>query len=195
MNKNKKIFLILACLALLVFIGSTAYTYAKYFTVKQGIMGSEIRIWNIKINDENIKTGQRLSETITATIDENKHTASGKIAPGSKGHFTIVVDYSNVDLSFNYELLMGENENLPDLKIYKLEVDDVEITQTDGANMSNDVIITDPDDDRKKIIEVFIEWNDDENNGATMSNEEDTQIPINYDSIEFDVEIILTQIQ
>lgn len=195
MNKKKKIILLLAFIALFVFVGSTAYTYAKYFSVKEGTMGTQIKVWDIKINNESIKNGQTLTERITATIDANTHTAENKIAPGSKGQFTIELDYSNVDLSFNYELSMGENDNLPDLKIYKLVVDGQEITATDGAKINNNVLITDPDDDRKKIIEVFIEWNDDENNGATMSNEQDTQIPINYDSIEFDVDITLTQIQ
>ncbi len=195
MSKNRKIILLFAFISLLICIGTTASTYAKYFSVKEGKIGSQIKVWDIKINNENIKNGQILQKKINATIEPNKNIAENKIAPGSKGQFTIVIDYTNVELSFNYQLSMGENDNLKDLKIYKLEVDGQEITANNGAEINDNVIVSPTDTNKVKTINVFIEWNDDETTGATMDNEADTQIPINYDNIEFDVKIILTQIQ
>ena len=195
MEKKKKIALILAIFALIAFIGSVAYTYAKYFTLTTGKIGSSIKQWNIKVNDELIKNNTTLSQTITAYFpNENGKTAVNKMAPGTEGYFEIVIDYSKVDLSFSYDLSIAENEKLKDLQIDRIEVDGEEIERTDpdSINIVGNVNIEDPDDDLKKIVIVYFKWYDESDNN--MDDEEDTSIPIENDSIDFDVNILVTQL-
>lgn len=195
MEKKKKIALILAIFALIAFIGSVAYTYAKYFTLTTGKIGSSIKQWNIKVNDELIKNNTTLSQTITAYFpNENGKTAVNKMAPGTEGYFEIVIDYSKVDLSFSYDLSIAENEKLKDLQIDRIEVDGEEIERTDpdSINIVGNVNIEDPDDDLKKIVIVYFKWYDESDN--IMDDEEDTSIPIENDSIDFDVNILVTQL-
>ena len=195
MEKKKKIALILAIFALIAFIGSVAYTYAKYFTLSTGKIGSSIKQWNIKVNDELIKNNTTLSQTITAYFpNENGKTAVNKMAPGTEGYFEIVIDYSKVDLSFSYDLSIAENEKLKDLQIDRIEVDGEEIERTDpdSINIVGNVNIEDPDDDLKKIVIVYFKWYDESDNN--MDDEEDTSIPIENDSIDFDVNILVTQL-
>lgn len=194
MNKKKKIILLFACLSLLVFIGSTAYTYAKYFSQTKRDIGTNIKKWNIKINDIDIKNGTTLSEGITATFTGSQHIAENTMAPSSEGYFEINLDYSDVEVSFKYEISIEENTTVPDISIYKLEVDNTEI-EGNGLTISNEIDInSDTDDNKKKTIKVYIKWNDDESNGATMSNEEDTDVAINNKTIDFNVNLSFVQI-
>lgn len=194
MNRKKKIILLFACLSLLVFIGSTAYTYAKYFSQTKRDIGTNIKKWNIKINDIDIKNGTTLSEGITATFTGSQHIAENTMAPSSEGYFEINLDYSDVEVSFKYEISIEENTTVPDISIYKLEVDNTEI-EGNGLTISNEIDInSDTDDDKKKTIKVYIKWNDDESNGATMSNEEDTDVAINNQTIDFNVNLSFVQI-
>ncbi len=194
MTKKKKIILLFACLSLLLFIGSTAYTYAKYFSQTKRDIGTNIKKWNIKVNDKDIKNGTTLSEGITATFTGSNHIANNTMAPSSEGFFNISLDYSDVEVSFKYEISIEENTTVPDISIYKLEVDGVEIQGT-GLTISNEINIkNDTDTDKKKDIKVYIKWNDDESKGATMSNEEDTQVAINNEKIDFNVNLNFVQI-
>lgn len=194
MKKNKKIILLLAFLSLFVCIYEVATTYAKYFTQTTGSIGSNIKKWDIKVNGESIKNGYKLNNVITAYFENNKHTAKNKIAPDSEGYFLINLDYSNVDLSFQYEITIEDNDLVNDINIYKLEVDGQEITTTNNT-ISNTIDINDPNDTTKaKEIKVYIKWNDDENSGATMNNEEDTKVAIDYKTVDFNIGIKLTQL-
>lgn len=194
MNKKKKIILLFACLSLLFCIGNTAYTYAKYFSQTKRDIGTNIKKWNIKVNDIDIKNGTTLNEGITATFTGSKHIAENTTAPSSEGYFEINLDYSDVEVSFKYEISIEENTTVPDISIYKLEVDNTEI-KGDGLTISNEINIkTDTDTDKKKKIKVYVKWNDDESNGATMSNKEDTEVAINNKTIDFNVNLNFTQI-
>ena len=192
MKKKKTIVLVLAIISLIFFIVSTAYTYAKYYTKENGTIGSNIKKWDIKINNESIKTGTVLSNNITAYIDENIHVAENNIAPGANGYFLIDVDYTNVDLSFSYDISIESNNTIPDIEIYKVEVDNEEYEAQNGHITGSIDIATQTE--KTKEIKVYIRWNDDENNGATMDNDEDTQVTINYDEIDFNVTVLITQL-
>ena len=195
MEKKKKIALILGIIALIAFVGSVAYTYAKYFTLTTGKIGSSIKQWNILVNDELIKNNTTLSQRITAYFpNTNGKTKVNKMAPGTEGYFQIEIDYSKVDLSFSYDLSIAENEKLKDLQIDRIVVDGEEIEREseDSINVVGNVNIDDPDDDRKKIIIVYFKWYDGTDN--IMDDEEDTSIPIENESIDFDVNILVTQL-
>jgi hypothetical protein len=195
MTRKKKIILLFACLSLIMFIGSTAYTYAKYFSQTKRDIGTDIKKWNIKINNEDIKTGMSLTDKITTTVAGTNHIAENTIAPTSEGSFEITLDYTDVEVSFKYEITVEENEIVPDITIYKLEVDGTEIAGN-GLTISNSVNIkNDPDTDKKKNIKVYLKWNDDPNQGAQLDNKADTEIVANYDTVSFNINLDVVQIQ
>lgn len=192
MNKRKKILLLFACLSLLLFITSTVYTYAKYYSQTNRDIGTNIKKWKIKVNNNDIKNGETLGEEISATFEGSEHIAENTMAPGSIGSFEIELDYSNVEVSFEYEIGIEKTE-IEDIEIYKLEVDGTEITGN-GLTITNQIDIkNDTDTDKIKKIKVSLIWNDDEN--ASLNNSEDTQIAINNNTIDFNISLKLTQIQ
>lgn len=194
MKTRKKIILLLAFISLFICLYQVTSTYAKYFTKTTSSIGSNIKKWNIKVNGESIKNGYKLTNPITAYFEPNENIADNQIAPTREGYFIINLDYNDVDLSFQYELTIEDNEIVNDISIFKLEVDGMEIS-TNNNTISNTVNINDPNDTTKsKEIKVYIKWNDDENNGAQMNNEQDTSIATNYDTIDFNIGIKLTQL-
>ncbi len=192
MKNKKKVILILAILSLIFFLASTAYTYAKYYTKENGTIGSHIKKWDIKINNESIRTGTVLSNKITAYIDANENIARNKIAPGTYGYFLIDVDYTNVDLSFSYDISIEVDDTISDIESYMVEVDGEEYEAVDGHIVGTiDVAAA---GEKRKEIKVYLRWNDEESAGATMDNEEDTQVTIDYESIDFNVAVQITQL-
>lgn len=192
MKVKRTIILVLALISLAIFLGSSAYTYAKYYTKEDSTIGSHIKKWDIKINNESIRTGTVLSQKINAYIEGNPNVADNTIAPGTYGYFLIDVDYTNVDLSFTYDISIEVNDTIPDIESYKVEVDGVEITAVDGhiiGTIDINSAVT-----RTKEIKVYLRWNDAESTGATMTNEEDTQVTIDYEEIDFNVTVQITQI-
>lgn len=190
---KKKIFFLLACTSLLICIGSTIYTYAKYNSQSNHDIGTNIKKWKIKVNNKEIKNNAELNELINVTFENNEHTAENKMAPGSNGSFEIELDYSNVEVSFEYEISI-KDVTIPDIAITKVEVDNELIPSTNDYKISNKVNLNDNTNTSKvKTIKVYLSWKDDEN--STMDNTEDTNITINNNSIDFDINIRFTQIR
>ncbi len=190
---KKKIIFLLACTSLLFFVGSTIYTYAKYNSQSNHDIGTYIKKWKIKVNDKEIENNTELSELINVVFENNEHIAENKMAPGSNGSFEIELDYSNVEVSFEYEISI-KDVTIADIAITKIEVDNEVIPSTNDYKISNVVNLNDNSNTSKiKKIKVYLSWKDDEN--ATMNNTEDTNIAINNNSIDFDINIRFTQIR
>ena len=180
MNKKRKIVLVLAIISLVIFAAGAAYTYAKYFTRSNSTLGSQIKKWEIKINDESISGKTTLTNDITITFDDNEHVAENKIAPGTEGLFEIEIDYTNVSLNFSYDLSIAESDTLPDVELSKIEVDGNEISITRDPQGVAHVIgnITVDGVTTSKTILVYIKWNDD---AATESMDDAEDTAVGYD--------------
>lgn len=190
MKKRKKIFLLLAILSLFCCCYTFTKTYAKYFSQPKNERKFYIKRWNILINDEEIKNNQELSNKLSLNIDNLENVAENKIAPDSTGNFEINLDYTNTDLNFNYEIEIYGNEDLKDLIIYKIEINDEQQVQKETNNIINGTVNINEEPKSKKI-KIYTKWNDDES--ASMNDEEDTEISRKYENITLDVKIKLTQ--
>ncbi len=195
MTKKRKVYLLLAFISLFICIYTTSSTYAKYFSKTDSTQGYNIKKWNIKLNNEDIKTNHNLQEKIKINIDESEDIEKDKLAPDASGYFIIDLDYENVDLSFDYDIIIEGNEDLTDLIIYKIEINNNEYTSNNEEKnkISQSIDIENSENPKKQEIKVFIKWNDNTENGANMTNEEDTYIPINYENIDFQINVNITQ--
>ena len=187
MKNKKKIVLILAIISLLILIAGSAYSYAKYFTRLNESIGSTIKRWDIKINNETIRNKTTLENNIIATFPNvNGNTKANKIAPGIEGYFDITIDYSGVDVDFTYTLNI-EGDAVADIKLSKLEVDGVQVDASQGV--SGDIIINGTD--TTKTIRAYVKWIDDATN--ELDDDEDTIIAIENEAVDFDVQISFVQ--
>ena len=184
MIKKIKILLVIASLALTLSLMSN--TYSRYVAGATGNLDMVFAKWQILVNDTDITGNNSSAINLVPVIDENANVATNKIAPSTKGHFDIVIDPSNVDLSFDYAInLSVTNDDMPDLMITKYAIldedyiDSDEITTTPiDNNMINGSLDYNNEVENFAFepftIRVYFEWY--EGVDEQMTDEDDTAI-------------------
>ena len=154
-------------------------TYSKYVTSISSDADMAIASWKILVNNQDITNGANLSNVITPIFPGNSNIASGVIAPTAEGYFDILIDATDTDVSFKYTITTSDNEDsvVSDLVISGYSVDngvrqDV-IDEGDGFKIENTILYNSQDKDVS--LRVYLKWNDDSENGATMDNDDDTE--------------------
>lgn len=192
MKNLKKFLFIISCISACISLFFIVDTYSRYVTSATGTAKLEIAKWNITVNDLTVKNNSDLSSVITPTFPGTTHIAEGIIAPTSEGYFELNMDYTNVDVSFDYEISITPNANssVKDLVPTGYSINDSEI-----INITNNSTITGTilknDTTRQQSLCIYIKWDDE---SGTMDNAADTAttIPENATTL-LDVNISFTQ--
>ena len=121
---------------LLIFILSS--TYARYRSTKEFELNSNVARWNIKLNGTDLSdTTADFSTIVTPVFPGSTNIAANVIAPKAEGYFDLVIDYSEVDVSFTYTFdIDSTNSKVVDLIVYKYEVYGCDITDPANSNVS-----------------------------------------------------------
>ena len=180
-RKNKlRVLEILCIISLLFTIFSIRRTYARYFEKVDTTYQTHIKRCLIKINDFNIHEAKSLSEVVQPVLVENENMNNNNtLVPGRTGYFDMMIDYTYVDLAFEYEFSIEQlNETqLTDFEIYGYEIVDGDKSTVTETKQIKGVI--DPDKDlnsakeKKRDIRILFRWND--GDGSIMDNKLDTQ--------------------
>ena len=180
---NRKFKIILLILSLSLTLSYMSNTYSRYVADATGNLEVLFAKWQILVNGQDIEDQTTSSIRLTPVIDANANVAQGKIAPSSKGHFDIVINPENVDVSFEYAIQLAVlNENMPDIMVTKysiLDNDYVEGTTLDIEDIQNNEIIGSFDYTQGKkyetfIVRVYFEWY--EGTNELMNDEADTAV-------------------
>lgn len=194
MIKIKKWHLILAICALILCITQIQQTYAKYLDTKEGDTDFTIAKWKILVNQQDITEASTMSSLINPVYIENEHMKEGVIAPGREGYFDLVIDSSNTEVSFRYDISVtsSENSSVNDLVITGYSLNDSEIIPVSDQlnNLSNIIYYTDTNKENK--IRIYFKWRD--GTGENMNNEADTNASIQGVNAKLKVNITFTQI-
>ena len=110
MKNNKKFILLLISILICLIIFSIVQIYAKYLTSAKGKTDLTIARWNISVNNKSIKNNSDISSAIEPIFKGNSNIAPGSIAPTAEGYFDLVFDFSDVDVSFKYEINVKADE-------------------------------------------------------------------------------------
>lgn len=194
MIKIKKWHLILAICALILCITQIQQTYAKYLDTKEGDTDFTIAKWKILVNQQDITEASTMSSLITPVYIENEHIKEGVIAPGREGYFDLVIDSTNTEVSFRYDISVtsSENSSVNDLIITGYSLNDSEIIPVSDQlnNLSNVIYYTDTNKENK--IRIYFKWRD--GTGENMNNEADTNASIQGVNAKLKANITFTQI-
>lgn len=193
MNIKKGIVILLAIVFACVSIIFIIQTYAKYMSSAEGTANALIARWNIKVNTLSIKNNTDISAKIEPVFVPNEHIAQNVIAPTSEGYFDLEMDFTEVDVSFVYEITFSVNE----LSI----VDDfiaVEYSVDGGSPIpfgEGEKIITEQvnldDVNRTRTIRVYIMWDSED---STLQNIKDTAATKQVGQALIDVKISFKQV-
>ena len=184
-----RIIQIMCIISILITIFSIQRTYAKYFEKVDTRYQTNIKRWLINVNTYNIHEMSELNQVMQPVIvdDENMNN-NNTLVPGRKGYFEMLIDYSAVDLAFEYEFFIEQLNNKPleDFEIYGYEVIDADgtsiVTETkEIKGVIDPTTEVDSNGDKKRKIRVLFRWNDENADTADsasaegMNNLEDTQ--------------------
>lgn len=202
MKNKKKFLLLLIGILTCILLFSIVQIYAKYLTSTNGKTGITIAKWNISVNNKSIKNNSDISTAIEPIFNGNVNIAPGIIAPTAEGYFDLVFDFSDADVSFNYEINVStdENSSVSDLVAtgYSI-VDSDEIPsnwekhtfETFNQPITDNILLG--SNIKKRTIRIYVLWNDDENT-SQMSNDQDTESTKQDKPALLDVNISFTQI-
>lgn len=202
MKNNKKFLLLLIGIFICLLLFSIVQIYAKYLTSASGKTDITIARWNISVNNKSIKNNSDISAAIEPKFDGSTHISPDIIAPTAEGYFDLVFDFSDVDVSFKYEINVSadENSSVTDLVATGYSVVDSDQIPDNWEKITFDTFnqpITDTvllnDNLDKRTIRVYILWNDDETT-AQMTNEQDTDSTKQDNPALLHVNISFTQI-
>ena len=117
---NKRIKIILILLTISVTLSFMSDTYSRYVVDTSGNIEMSFAKWQILVNEKDITNGTTSDIEITPVIEESNNVKNNTIAPSSKGYFDILINPSNVEMSFDYTVnIKLLNENMPDILISK----------------------------------------------------------------------------
>lgn len=195
MKNSKKFLILLIGVFICLLLFSVVRIYAKYLTSTSGQTGITIAKWNISVNNKSIKNNSDISADIVPIFTGNEHMSPDIIAPTAEGYFDLNFDFSDVDVSFNYEINVSSDptSSVSDLVATGYSIDDGEIISFDNFNqaISDDILLNSNISQRK--IRVYILWNDDETT-SNMTNEDDTLSTKQDNPALLNVNISFTQI-
>ena len=187
----KTFLLLISCLSLFVSINFFVETYGKYVTSLEDETDIKIARWRILVNGDDVRANSTAGTTITPVFIGNENINDNVIAPHAEGYFDLIIDGSDADVSFKYDIDIAVNENsaVKDLIITGYSINDSEKVETNETVLSNVVPLTQDN----KIINVrfFIKWDDGEN--SIMNNEDDTLATMGSNA-KLDVSLKFTQV-
>lgn len=190
MKKSKKIILLLTLLLVVLALGIGGYTYAKYTTSVKGGGQLDVAKWSFKVNGDS-----RQLETIQLvdTIDESK-LVNGKVAPGTRGEFTINIDGTGTEVGIDYYIEFENEQNKPTNLVYSYNGQKFNSLSEIGP-IANGTIYAN-DENKTKDITIEWEWNYETGDVDEIDANDaiDTQDGIANLDYTFDVKVTGTQI-
>ena len=192
MFKNKYIMFMITIISIFITLCMINETYAKYVTVATSTTSTSIARWKIIVNNDDVTLGSTSTSLITPIFPGSDDIRSNVLAPNAEGYFDLVIDASNVDVSFKYTITVKPNENSPVQELvatkYMINGGEEIVFDTDktlsGEFRLNQV-------NKTVNIRVFIKWDD---SLEIMNNSEDTDTTVGNQNGMLDVTIQAIQI-
>ena len=104
MKTRIKILFIIVTLAVTMSLMSN--TYSRYVAESTSNVQVSFAKWQILLNETDITNGTTSNIELTPIIEPATNIKANTIAPSSKGYFDILINPSNVEVSFDYKLTL-----------------------------------------------------------------------------------------
>lgn len=180
-----KKFLIILCFVFLCLTIHTIYTsFGLFETGYEEESNFSIAKWNIKVNNENLNGNENVFHVDNITYLNNGGVSMDRFAPGVTGSFLLVIDPSDTEVSFKYDLSIDLSDN----EYSQIRIDSIEGINGTTLDVSSGVYsrvfsLSEIEAEKKDTIKVTFSWvNSDENNDSDslLGQSEGTfDIPVN----------------
>ncbi len=193
MNMIRRAFFLIAIISLLFCFSTINETYAKYNTSLEGNTNISVARWHILVNNQDVRSNSSATAELTPIFLGSEHIAPNVIAPTSEGYIDIIIDSSQVDVSFSYSITpeVDKTSSVSDLIVTSYSIDGKE-----NIPINNNKSITDNiykiDNVNLTTIRIYVKWDDSINN--LMTNEDDTNASFNGEKAKLKLNIQFIQI-
>ena len=152
-SKNKGAVVVLA-LAIIVAIVLSMYAYSKYTSTLTGNGTSTVAKWSFKVNGQT----QTIPDiNLGETMDAHSNVADKKLAPGTSGHFDLILDGSGSEVAIDYNIKLAITQKPTNLKFYLDDKYQTPISETDGTlNIAGSIALEDVNTPLTKTI--YWQW-------------------------------------
>lgn len=193
--KRKHFIYILAFLSFVLCIFFIQESYAKYLTSTSENASINVARWRILVNNKDIREGNTADAVIVPVFDGNENIASGIIAPTSEGYFDLVIDATEADVSFKYNINFSVNDDsaVTDLIATKYTINNGEEITLDRDNQSISNTVLQANNTAPIYIRVYVIWDDGEN--SAMDNTADTEATKNGKTAKMNVNLSFIQLK
>lgn len=193
--KREHFIYILAFLSFVLCIFFIQESYAKYLTSTSENASINVARWRILVNNKDIREGNTADAVIVPVFDGNENIASGIIAPTSEGYFDLVIDATEADVSFKYNINFSVNDDsaVSDLVATKYSINNGAIIDLDRDNQSITNEVLQASNTAPIYIRVYVIWDDGEN--STMDNAADTEATKNGKTAKMNVNLSFIQLK
>ena len=191
MSKKKKIIVIVAILLAIVISFLGGQTFSKYITEVKGTGSAQVAMWSFKVYGDNEQTQ---NVKLASTVDDNT-LVDNKIAPGTKGSFSIKIDGEGSDVGINYNIKVQNETQKPANLFYTYQGK----TYTDLNEFALTASGTINADDSNKVKEILVNWEWPYQTGSdeiskSKNDVQDTQDGKNISNYTFDIVVTGTQV-
>ena len=191
MSKKKKIITIVAILSAIVISFLGGQTFSKYITEVKGTGSAQVAMWSFKVYGDNEQTQ---NVKLASTVDDNT-LVDNKIAPGTKGSFSIKIDGEGSDVGINYNIKVQNETQKPANLFYTYQGK----TYTDLNELALEASGTINADDSNKVKEILVNWEWPYQTGSdeiskSKNDAQDTQDGKNISNYTFDIVVTGTQV-
>lgn len=189
MNKFLKIGIVgvtLAGIVAGVFINNT---FSKYINKVSGDGETEIAKWSFKVNQE---TEEFATIKLADTYDKTT-LLNGKIAPGTKGSFDLIIDATNSEVGVRYEVDFLEETNKPTNLIFKSgnktvsTIEELESVLTDTINAD--------DTNKVRTLTINWEWPYETTTSNTISSNDKIDTDEGLQALDYSFKVVVTGTQ
>lgn len=193
MNVVRKMTLLVAIISLLFCFLTINETYAKYNTSLEGKTNMSVARWHILVNNQDVRNNSSTSAELAPTFLGTEHIAPDVIAPTSEGYVDLIIDSSQVDVSFSYTITpdVDATSSVTDLIITGYTVNSSEkIAISNGQSITDNIYKI--DNVNLTTIRLYVKWDDSSN--SKMTNEEDTNASFMNEQAKLKLNIQFVQI-
>lgn len=169
MNKKILYFICGLCLSMTIFMVIDSYGLFESKNVLN--VDSNIAKWNVFINGTDIKKNETFIVDKINLIN-NDNVLEGKMAPGSKGYFDIVIDPTDTDTSIRYDISFDFSSLNDKIVVSGIEeITSGNLVRTGKNTYSKVITLNEIKNAITNTIRVYIKWDnsDDESDSAIGS--------------------------
>lgn len=200
---KNKLKLLLALIVSTFTISLISNTYSRYIVDAASNLEMQFSKWQILINENDITDNNSSEIVLAPVLEKNENIKANTFAPTSKGYFDILVDPTNVELSFDYTISLELlNQDMPDLLISNYSLIDSSYNENDTLTLNNiennqikGTLNYNTQEENYSFepftIRIYFEWYEGEN--ELMNDISDTQVTNTQNNLQIKANIQFTQ--